>query len=200
MEYVLFFWFAWMLWIVAMFFMQRTKGQTFLSAAILLAIIHVPITLSLGVVELSAAYGIVITLACVWTGVLPVAHKWKVIVLAAALMLLYASFQLMVWYNPVIFLLGETWIPAVVLSFVTVFFHGHSESRYPLVLLAFAFGELIAAVTVMPLTGNLYLADAFFYNTLATVLVFLVCWHWLEQLTWRLIGMSNAKRSSSLPL
>ncbi|QQK75997.1 hypothetical protein HUG15_10820 [Salicibibacter cibarius] len=200
MEYALFFWFAWMLWIIATFFMKRTKRQAFLAAAILITIIFVPITLTLSVVELSAAYGVIMMLACLWTGVLPAAHKWKVIVLAAALMLLYASFQLMVWYNPVIFLLGETWIPAVVLSFVMVFFHGHSESRYPLVLLAFAFGELIAAVTVMPLTGNLYLADVHFYNTLATVLVLLVCWHWLEQFAWRLVGTGNAKRSSGLPL
>ncbi|AXF54870.1 hypothetical protein [Salicibibacter kimchii] len=199
MENLLFFWFAWMLWIVVVFFMQRTKERPFLAAAILVTIIYIPMPLSLGVVELSAAYGIIIALACIWTGFLPGAYKWKVIVLAVALMLLYASFQLMVWYNPVIFLLGETWIPAVILSFVTIFLHGHAGSRYPLVLLAIAFGELIAAVTVMPLTGNLYLADAFFYNTLATVLVLLVCWHWLEQLAWRLVKVSNVKRSSDLP-
>ncbi|QDI89935.1 hypothetical protein EPH95_01095 [Salicibibacter halophilus] len=200
MEYVLFFWFAWMLWIVVTFLMQRTKRQAFLGAAILLLMIHAPMSLSLGVAEWSAGYGIIIVLACVWTGILPNAYKWKVIILAVALMLLYASFQLMVWYNPVIFLLGETWVPAAVLSFVTVFSHGHAESRYPLILLAFAFGELIAAVTVMPLTGNLYLADAFFYNTLSAVLTLLVCWHLLEQLAWKLVGMSNVKRSSGLPL
>ncbi|SDI29273.1 YphA family membrane protein [Natribacillus halophilus] len=196
MDYALFFWLAWMLWIIVAFFMRTSAGQGLLAATILATIICAPMTFTEGPLQMSAAYGIVMLLACGWAGSLGVRHKWKFFLSAVALMFLYASFQLMIWYNPAFFLLGEVWLSAVVLAFLTVFICSYAEGRYPLILLAFCFGELIGAITVMPLTGGLYLADTFFYNVLTAVLMLIVAWHALEVWAYKLTGTRTPSRHS----
>ncbi|MBB6449020.1 hypothetical protein HNR44_000969 [Geomicrobium halophilum] len=194
MDYLLFFWFAWMLWVVVTFLWQKTVRQVSLAVTILLIVIGAPITLNGDGFEISLAYGFVLFLACVWTGSFRMKRKWSMALSVIALTFLYASFQLMVWYSPVIFLLGDIWVPVIVIAFVTVFIHRHTESRYPLVLLACSFGEVLAAITILPLTGGLYVGDALFYNVLAAAMVLILLWQTLEQATKKWANAYGATR------
>ncbi|GLB58006.1 YphA family membrane protein [Cytobacillus sp. NCCP-133] len=147
MEGLIFYWFSWMAWIAATFFMERESNNRFkFSAWLLVVIILSPYTISIYGVELSLAGVLLLGTLYTFTGRLKKRQKVYFLFCTFIMMLSYVSFHLFELFDPVWVIFPRKWMLAFLLFYMAVILHKKRHLRFVIMMLGAIQGEVLYAL------------------------------------------------------
>jgi len=202
LEDLLFYWFSWILWVIVTFFFKKTRARFYLAVWILIVMIVKPLTIPGIQGDISLAYIFLTLGAMIWIGQTIKWHHFLSMITMTSLAFLYAALQLSYWFSPVIFLIHETWLVAVIMVFVTLLVVSKPHNRVPWLIVACCIGNFWQAVVVSPLTSGLHLGFNHFFNDVSAMVILLVAWHVVERLIYEFSKLQKgaAKHQTSLTM
>ncbi|TRZ37724.1 hypothetical protein CEQ21_20005 [Niallia circulans] len=144
MEGNLFYWFAWMLWVISTFMMDKdNRNRVFYASILLIAMILYPYHFFIGGMDLSVLLLIQLVAALIFASRLKLSQQLFTVLTSFMTMLAYVSFQLLSILDPVWLVADKSLLLAATLVLLALLLHKSVFCQVVMVVLGSSFGEVV---------------------------------------------------------
>lgn len=144
MEGILFFWFAWMLWLIPTFFMEKENRNRLKYASILMfAMILYPYHFSIMGLEVSVLIAVQLMTAFLYTSKLKLSKQLYIVLTSFMTVLAYCSFQLLSILDPVWLLIDKGVLLSAMLVILSIVLHRTIASQILMMIIGSSVGEIL---------------------------------------------------------
>src|SRR5699024_536677 len=170
---LLFYWFAWILWIIITFFMEKNKYRLLLACWLLLLIIGSDIYLSIGLLKMSLSCLIIFSGAVI----LQTKMSRKFFHVFASLTIMIGYTAVLIWENhlPIKHFFPPALINSCFLYLLTVIMTTGLWNRLACLLLGMAAGELIYSLLIANYAIPDMIGDKRFLDSVLMIVASIVC-------------------------
>ncbi|MFZ4452261.1 YphA family membrane protein [Salibacterium aidingense] len=198
MSGIIYFSILWYLWIIQTFFAPKDTFRLVSAIFILSLIILYPLEWNQRFVTLKPAFVLFYGGGWVLLASVNKRKQWTLVSLAAALSFLFAALRLAEWYEPVVFLFGQTLTYVVLFSILFLVFAKTLRERAALALITCLSGEIITQIHLFPWTQLVQAGDYFVLDTVVLIL-FILHLHHLSAKAANVVFSRHSASSAHLP-
>ena len=181
LEGIIFLGVAWVIWIIATFFIKRTSKDRFkIAFIVLLLIILSPFETSFFDFQFNAAAVFLYLYLLVEVAYLNRKTGYYLFLSTLILMLAYVSFLLMELYDPILVIFERKWMVSFILVYLCLLLEDNKKLRYYSILIGTLHGELIFSFILKKITLTYPVGTFPFFDTIASALILLSAWTVLE--------------------
>lgn len=183
MEGILFYWIAWMFWIMVIFFMKRDSKERFtLALSILLVIIASP--------KMITIFGLHFSFSCLFLYLLLLYVLVKqermmifsIFLSAFIVMLAYACFHIYELFDPVWLLFPRIWMMSGLLVALSIILQTKKSFRFLVLLLGSIQGDFLYSLILKKYSFPYTIGSFSFLDIASLSAIFLTIWNGIEML------------------
>src|SRR5699024_1594483 len=195
---LLFYWFAWILWIIITFFMEKNKYRLLLACWLLLLIIGSDIYLSIGLLKMSLSCLIVFSGAVI----LQTKMSRKFFHVFASLTIMIGYTAVLIWENhlPITHFFPPALINSCVLYLLAVIMTSGLWNCLACLLLGMAAGELIYSLLIANYAISDMIGDKRFLDSVLMIVASIVCQDFILSLRQKISIRFQTSITKSKPL
>ncbi|WP_010530831.1 YphA family membrane protein [Lentibacillus jeotgali] len=195
---LLFYWFAWILWIIITFFMKKSKYRTLLACWLLLLIIGSSVNLSIDFLELSLSYLVIFSGAVILHA--NISGKFFHVFVSFTITIGYTAMLIWVNHLPIEHFFPPTLIISCFLFLLTVIMATGFWNRLACLFLGMTAGELLYTVIIANYSIPEVAGDKRFLDAVIVVAVSVVCYDFILGLMQKIVGRLRKSITRTTPL
>ena len=178
MEGNLFFWFAWMLWLIPTFFMEKDNKHRLKYASILMiAMILYPYHFSFMGLEVSVLLFGQLMSAFLYTSRLKLSQQFYTVFTSFMTMLAYCSFQLLSILDPVWLLIDKGVLLSGMLVILSVMLHRTIACQILMMIIGSSVGEMLYGYMLHYYNMNVEIGTPVFFDSLLLCIASITAWN-----------------------
>ncbi|NMD70305.1 hypothetical protein HHO41_08365 [Bacillus sp. DNRA2] len=182
-EGILFYWVAWIFWIIATFFMKRSEAYRLnISLCGLIAIILNPYHIEIFEFRVNASLFIFYFFAIMQIVKLSKGPILYTFICSYIIMMAYASFLLFELYDPVWVLFDRNWLLGVILCYLCVLLQQLKWNRAYILIVGMVQGDMIFSMVLQRIGIDYNIGSGAFQDVFATSLAALFIWSIAEMI------------------
>lgn len=183
MEGLLFYWFTWIFWVIATFFLKKNSFlRLSLSFWLLLLIILSPYSFVLSNYEISYASILLVFSLLIFISQIRGFKAAYVLLCSFIVMLAYVCFHLFEFFDPVWVILPRSWMLSFVLISLSLLLHSNKIYRILVILLGSIQGEFLYAFILNKYSFPHIIGSYVYLDSLSLSTALLACWSGFEYL------------------
>ncbi|MCE4047203.1 MULTISPECIES: YphA family membrane protein [Bacillaceae] len=178
MEGNMFFWFAWMLWLIPTFFMEKdNNNRSKYASFLLIAIILYPHQLPFMGMEVSVLLLVQIVSAFIYAARLRTSQQLYMVLTAFMTMLAYCALQLLSILDPVWLLIDKDVMLAVMLAILSVMLHRTMATQGLMIIIGSSVGEMLYGYLLHYYRMDERIGTAAFFDSLLLCIASITAWN-----------------------
>jgi hypothetical protein len=182
MEGLYFYSFFWLIWMIATFFMKKTRQRTMLAASALITIILSSVSLYIGGFQVTLSFLFLFFLSCYFAAKQTLRKLLYLAIAALTIAFSYASFQLLVLFDPVWIWMDRAWMLAMILFIICFLFYENIQSRLLCLIIGSCQGEMLYSIITKRVSLSYVIGSFSFLDTVSISAFCLLIWTLLEQI------------------
>ena len=183
MEGYLFYYLAWIGWIIVFFFFSNKRIRFFVSSVILLLIICSQFYINILEFRWNLAYFILLIATYFFLSKLVQKNALYLYFTSTTISLVYVTFIIFEIYDPVFIFIGREWMLTFILLYTVFMVFKENKHRYAGLLTGLLQGELLSAFIIYTVFGYNIVAELPFWEIVTLSLTGLSAWVFFEKAT-----------------
>lgn len=182
MEGLYFYCFFWLVWMIATFFMKKTRQRTMVAAIALITIILSSASLYVGSFQVTLSFLFLFFLSCYFAARQTLRKLLYLVIAALTIAFSYASFQLLALFDPVWIWMDRTWMLALMLFIICFLFYENIQSRLLCLITGSCQGEMLYSIVSKRVSFSHVIGSFPFLDTVSISAFCLLIWTLFEQI------------------
>ena len=182
MEGIYFYSFFWIIWMIATFFMKKTRQRTMVAAIALITIILSSASLYVGSFQVTLSFLFLFFLSCYFAAKQTRRKLLYLVIAALTIAFAYASFQLLALFDPVWIWMDRTWMLALMLFIICFLFYENIQSRLLCLMIGSCQGEMLYSIVSKRVSFSHVIGSFPFLDTVSISAFCLLIWTLFEQI------------------
>ncbi|MEC0666641.1 hypothetical protein P8864_12160 [Priestia flexa] len=203
MEGFLFYWFAWIGWVISTFFLHKTSLRWKVSMLLLISIMLSTTSVWIGPFFVSYTYLFLLVMVCVDISRLKTSKQLYVLFISLIVMFAYVGFCLLELYDPVWIFVNRQWLLTAIILYIGFLLVKDDHMRYIVILLGLLGGDFLYSLIVTNISMPHPVGQPMLLDLVATVLMLLFIWKVVRSLAsqfdWLLGKFQRQKHSPVKP-
>ncbi|WP_430487393.1 YphA family membrane protein [Priestia flexa] len=203
MEGFLFYWFAWIGWIISTFFLGKTPLRWKVSMLLLISIMLSTTSVWVGPFFISYTYLFLLVMVCIDASRFKASKQLYVLFISLIVMFAYVGFCLLELYDPVWIFVNRQWLLTAIILYIVFLLVKDDYMRCIVILLGLLGGDFLYSLIVTSLSMPYPVGHPTFLDLVAAVLMLLFIWKivrtFASQFDWLLGKFQRQKHNPVKP-
>jgi hypothetical protein len=182
MKGLYFYSFFWMIWMIATFFMKKTRQRTMLAAISLITIILSSVSLYIGSFHVTLSFLFLFFVSCYFAAKQTRRKLLYLVIAALTIAFAYTSIQLFVLFDPVWIWMDRTWMIAVMLFIICFLFYENIQLRLLCLIIGSCQGEVLYSIISKRVAFSYVIGSFSFLDTISISAFCLLIWTLFEHI------------------